>query len=206
LTGIDGKEITNKQMPKSKFVCIIIFSPDCSHCEKEAADLNKYADKFKNVVFVWDSYRDMELIKKFAENLSVLDKVNGANISNIANGLQTLKSTLGDDLKSQVGGVNDFAKAVDTLSKSVGALGTSMSALDINKLKDAITGVQGPGGGGSAGGAGAGGAAATNPATANAEKLNTLVTELITVTKEVRDFNKDQVDAIRQRGSAMGGK
>ena len=143
-------------------------------------------------------------IKKFAENLSLLDKVNGTNISNIANGLQTLKSTLGDDLKSQVGGVNDFAKAVDSLSKSVGALGTSMSTLDINKLKDAITGVQGPGGSG--GSAGGGGAAATNPATANAEKLNTLVTELITVTKEVRDFNKDQIDAIRQRGSAMGGK
>ena len=29
ITGIDGKEITNKQLPKYKFTCIIIFSPDC---------------------------------------------------------------------------------------------------------------------------------------------------------------------------------
>ena len=55
---------------------IIIFSPDCSHCEKEAADLNKYADKFKNVVFVWDSYRDMELIKKFAEKYNLINRPN----------------------------------------------------------------------------------------------------------------------------------
>jgi len=76
LVGVDGKEITNKQIPKSKFVCFIIFSPDCSHCEKEAADLNKYADKFKNVVFVWDSYRDMELIKKFAEKYNLVNRPN----------------------------------------------------------------------------------------------------------------------------------
>jgi hypothetical protein len=67
LTSIEGKEITNKQLPTSyKYTCIIIFSPDCSHCEHEASELSKNADKFKEVLFIWDSYREMDAIKKFA--------------------------------------------------------------------------------------------------------------------------------------------
>jgi hypothetical protein len=63
LTSIDGKEITNKQLPTQyKYTCIIIFSPDCSHCEHEASELSKNADKFKEVLFIWDSYREMDVI------------------------------------------------------------------------------------------------------------------------------------------------
>jgi thiol-disulfide isomerase/thioredoxin len=76
ITGIDGKEITNKQLPKYKFTCIIIFSPDCPHCEKEAAEIIKYAEKFKNVLFIWDSYRDMEAIKKFAVKYNIVNQPN----------------------------------------------------------------------------------------------------------------------------------
>lgn len=74
LQTILGKEITNQQIPSQyKYTCIIIFSPDCSHCEQEAADITKNADKFKNVYFVWASYREMEGIKKFAVKFG-LDK------------------------------------------------------------------------------------------------------------------------------------
>ena len=76
ITSVNGKEITNKQMPAYPFTCIIIFSPDCPHCEKEAGDINKYADKFKNVLFIWDSYRDMESIKKFAAKYNLVGKPN----------------------------------------------------------------------------------------------------------------------------------
>jgi thiol-disulfide isomerase/thioredoxin len=76
ITSVDGKEITNKQIPKYKFTCIIIFSPDCPHCEKEAAEINKYPEKFKNVLFIWDSYRDMESIKKFAEKYNLINQPN----------------------------------------------------------------------------------------------------------------------------------
>lgn len=77
ITSIDGKEITNKQLPtKYKYTCIIIFSPDCSHCEHEAGELNKYADKLKDVLFIWDSYRDMESIKKFANRFNLVGQAN----------------------------------------------------------------------------------------------------------------------------------
>ena len=77
LTSVEGKEITNKDLPKNyKYTVIIIFSPDCSHCEHEAAEINKNAEKFKNVLFIWDSYRDMDLIKKFATKYNLVGQAN----------------------------------------------------------------------------------------------------------------------------------
>ena len=61
-----GKSFSNTQIPKTRFTCIIIFSPDCSHCQEEAAELTKNADKFKSVFFIWNSYKEMADIKAFA--------------------------------------------------------------------------------------------------------------------------------------------
>ena len=68
-----GKSFSNTQIPKTKYTCIIIFSPDCSHCQEEAADLTKNADKFKSVFFIWNSYKEMADIKVFATKYG-LDK------------------------------------------------------------------------------------------------------------------------------------
>ena len=68
-----GKTFNNTQIPKTKYTCIIIFSPDCSHCQEEAADLTKNADKFKSVFFIWNSYKEMADIKAIAINYG-LDK------------------------------------------------------------------------------------------------------------------------------------
>ena len=43
IVSVGGKEITNRDLPKYKYQMIIIFSPDCPHCEHEAAEINKYA-------------------------------------------------------------------------------------------------------------------------------------------------------------------
>ena len=71
IVSVGGKEITHKNLPKYKYQMIIIFSPDCPHCEHEAAEINKYADKFKNVLMIWDSYKDMPSIRKFAEKYNL---------------------------------------------------------------------------------------------------------------------------------------
>jgi hypothetical protein len=77
VSAVDGKEITDKNIPSNyKYTCILIFSPDCSHCEHEAGELNKYAAKLNNVFFIWDSYRDMDQIKKFAVKFNLTDKAN----------------------------------------------------------------------------------------------------------------------------------
>lgn len=61
-----GKSFNNTQIPKTRYTCIIIFSPDCSHCQEEATELTKNAAKFKSVFFVWNSYKEMDEIKAFA--------------------------------------------------------------------------------------------------------------------------------------------
>ena len=77
ISSVEGKELTEKDIPaKYKYTCFIIFSPDCSHCEHEAAELKKEAAKFNNVFFVWDSYREMDLIKKFASTYDLIGKAN----------------------------------------------------------------------------------------------------------------------------------
>ena len=68
-----GKTFNNTQIPKTKYTCIIIFSPDCSHCQDEATELTKNADKFKSVFFIWNSYKEMADIKAFANKYG-LDK------------------------------------------------------------------------------------------------------------------------------------
>jgi len=68
-----GKTFNNTQIPKTKYTCIIIFSPDCSHCQDEATELTKNADKFKSVFFIWNSYKEMADIKAFATKYG-LDK------------------------------------------------------------------------------------------------------------------------------------
>jgi len=61
-----GKSFSHTQIPKTRYTCFIIFSPDCSHCQEEAAELTKNASKFKNVFFIWNSYKEMKDIKAFA--------------------------------------------------------------------------------------------------------------------------------------------
>lgn len=73
---IDGKQITNLTIPKFKYTCIVFFSPDCSHCETEAATINKYKEKLKNVLFIWDSYRDMSAIQAFADKFDFVGRPN----------------------------------------------------------------------------------------------------------------------------------
>lgn len=68
-----GKSFSNTQIPKTRYTCIIIFSPDCSHCQEEAAELTKNAAQFKSVFFIWNSYKEMNEIKAFATKYG-LDK------------------------------------------------------------------------------------------------------------------------------------
>jgi hypothetical protein len=151
----------------------------------------------------------------FIKSAKQLESINSDSIKNTVSAVGSI-NTVGIDLGKQAEGVKVFTDSIKNLTDKVKELQTSLEKLNKTQVSvatataNSAANPSNPGSNNSnssnSSGAGAGNSAATNPATANAEKLNTLVTELITVTKEVRDFNKDQVDAIRQRGSAMGGK
>ena len=139
---------------------------------------------------------------KLAESFKAFNVVDGANLNNVATGMTSLKTSIGDDLSKQADGVKTFADSIKSLSTNIKDLQTSLEKL--NKTPG------GPQAATSAAGAASqgrnDGSVTTNASAEKLEKLNTLVTELVSVAKETRDFNKDQVDAIKDRGSAMGRK
>lgn len=63
----NGKDYSDKELPKSKPIVFIYFSPDCGHCQVEAEHITKEMKVIEDAFYVWVSYRDMEDIKAFGE-------------------------------------------------------------------------------------------------------------------------------------------
>ncbi len=53
LLALDGQWYDVYNSNKEKNTAIIVFSPDCHHCEIEAEELSKNLDKLKNIDFLW---------------------------------------------------------------------------------------------------------------------------------------------------------
>ena len=140
-------------------------------------------------------------ISKFAEGLKGFNSIDGTNINNIATGMSALRVSVGDDLAKQADGVKTFADSIKTLATNIQNLQSSLEKLNKTPGGPQATAAAGANPQGSSDGN-----VTTNASAEKLEKLNTLVTELVSVAKETRDFNKDQVDAIKDRGSAMGRK
>jgi hypothetical protein len=144
-------------------------------------------------------------IGKLAESFKSFNTVDGANLNNVATGMTTLRTGIGNDLAKQADGVKVFADSIKNLSDKMKELQTSLEQL--NKT---------PGGSGvinasvspapSANAGGNTGGDATSASSDKLDKLNILMTELVSINKEIRGFEKDQVDAIKGRNNAMGGK
>jgi methyl-accepting chemotaxis protein len=100
--------------------------------------------------------------------------------------------SIGNDFSNQASGINTFAESIKNLNKAITELNRSLATI--------ATEGRGVLGGQSnlavvsqaLGGANTGSSAAS-------EKLNTLVTELVSLTKEIKDASKDQADALNGR-------
>jgi cytochrome oxidase Cu insertion factor (SCO1/SenC/PrrC family) len=61
-TAPDSATFTNHDLKKNKPVLLMIFSPECGHCQNETKELEKNIDHFKNVQIVmvtWLPYQEM---------------------------------------------------------------------------------------------------------------------------------------------------
>ena len=58
---------TKADLPKKKPVLIMLFSPDCDHCQHQTEDILANMDKLKDVQIVMCSYQPMETIRAFKE-------------------------------------------------------------------------------------------------------------------------------------------
>jgi len=131
-------------------------------------------------------------IGKLAESFKAFNSVRSDNIVALADGMVKFKD-IGSDFSNQASGINTFSESIKNLNKAIIELNKSLATI-------ASEG-RGVFGGGqsnlsvvsqSLGGANTGSSAAS-------EKLNTLVTELVSLTKEIKDSSKDQADALNGR-------
>ena len=151
-------------------------------------------------VMPWDRLKefgdvklDGEKIRKNAEILGLF----GDSIKTFQSSGTSITS-IGADFASQASGVNTFTESIKTLNKAIIDLNSSLAT-----IAKAGTGLMG---GGKSNlevvSQALGGGANTGSAVAS-EKLNTLVTELVSLTKEIKDSSKDQADALTGRRSAL---
>jgi thioredoxin-related protein len=56
---------TKADLEKKKSLLLIVFSPDCDHCQHETEELIKHIDKFKKVQIVMATFQPFGLMRKF---------------------------------------------------------------------------------------------------------------------------------------------
>ncbi|CAN5392998.1 hypothetical protein BH10BAC2_BH10BAC2_49790 [soil metagenome] len=67
----------NLDIPENRPVVIIYFNPECGHCQLTAHDFMKKMDQFKDVFFIWVTYRaSFAEIKQFGGDSKMLDAEN----------------------------------------------------------------------------------------------------------------------------------
>ena len=143
-------------------------------------------------------------VGKLAESFKSFNSVDGANLNNVATGMATLRTGIGDDLAKQADGVKVFADSIKNLSDKMKDLQTSLEKL--NKTPGGAGAVSSTASAAPTAGSSGGTVDSTSSSADKLDKLNILVTELVSVNKEIRGFEKDLVDAVKGRNSAMGGK
>lgn len=72
----DSSYFSKDDLKKHKAVMIIIFSPDCEHCQHETIELTTHINLFKNVQIIMASPLEHQFIKKFYEEYKIADYPN----------------------------------------------------------------------------------------------------------------------------------
>ena len=79
----DSSKFTKVQLQKKKAVIIMLFSPDCEHCQIEVKEFIQNINLFKNVQLVLISHLDYRFLKTFYKDYNI------AKYKNITVGKET---------------------------------------------------------------------------------------------------------------------
>lgn len=71
MTTPDSIKFTKDDLKKKKPTVMILFSPDCSHCQVATKDLLEHIDLFKKAQIIMVSSLDFSHIKKFYEEYKI---------------------------------------------------------------------------------------------------------------------------------------
>ena len=72
----DSTKFTKDDLKKKKETILIMFSPDCEHCQHETKELLAHFDPFKDVQIVMATPLDYVHVKKFYEDYKIADYPN----------------------------------------------------------------------------------------------------------------------------------
>jgi thioredoxin-related protein len=67
----DSSSFTRDNLSKKKATIIMIFSPDCDHCQHEIKEITAHISLFKKVQFVMCSPLEFPFIKKFYDQYQI---------------------------------------------------------------------------------------------------------------------------------------
>jgi thioredoxin-related protein len=67
----DSSRFAKADLKKKKKTLLIIFSPDCDHCQQETRELTAAIDKFKNIQIVMASWLPYKEIQKFYTDYNI---------------------------------------------------------------------------------------------------------------------------------------
>jgi peroxiredoxin len=74
ITTLDNAQV-NLQSIKGNTI-LILFQPDCDHCQREAEEIREYIDSFKDYNLYFISADQMPAIEKFAKDYGLLGHAN----------------------------------------------------------------------------------------------------------------------------------
>ena len=69
----DSSIFTKDNLKKKKATIIMMFSPDCEHCQAETKELTAKIDLFKNAQIIMVSPLDFKYIRKFYDEYKIAD-------------------------------------------------------------------------------------------------------------------------------------
>jgi thiol-disulfide isomerase/thioredoxin len=67
---------TKAQIQKNKPVLVMIFSPDCSHCQHETEEIIAHMDEMKDMQIIMITYHPVHMMKDFVSNYGLAKYAN----------------------------------------------------------------------------------------------------------------------------------
>ncbi len=81
VTDLNGKNFTTADLPKDKPTVVVIFHPDCEHCQAEATELKDHQEELKKANFLMLTWDAIPKIKGFMDKYQLKDPIIAAQIN-----------------------------------------------------------------------------------------------------------------------------
>lgn len=91
LTDLGGKQLTGESL-LGRAVILILFQPDCDHCQREAKELKEHIQSFNSYQLYFISASPADQVRKFAADYKLSDE---HNISFVLTDVQSILDSFG---------------------------------------------------------------------------------------------------------------